>query len=79
MMEFLHGPGWTSILHRSTVPSEPGTGRAIASQILTGLEANPSPLQFIHYEMATKFEEVSIFVLKLPSTPTTLNFLRGHL
>ena len=70
MMEFLHGPGWTSILHRSTVPSEPGTGGAIAFHILTELEANPSPLQFIPSEMATKFEEIPVLVLMLRSAPT---------
>ena len=70
MMEFLHGPGWTSILHRSTVPSVPGAGGAIASQNLTGLEANHSPLQFIYSEKATKFEEIPILVLMLRSTPT---------
>ena len=69
MMEFLHGPGWTSILHRSTVPSETGAGGAIVSKILTGLEANPSPLQFIYSEKAAKFEEISILVLTVLSTP----------
>ena len=47
-----------------------GTGGAIASKILAGLEANPSPLQFIYSEKATKFEEISILVLTLLSTPT---------
>ena len=70
MMEFLHGPGWTSILHRSTVPSEPGAGGAIVSKILTGLEVNPSPLQFIYSEKATKFEEISILVLTVHQLPT---------
>ena len=47
-----------------------GAGGAIASQILAGLEANPSPLQFIYSKKATKFEEISILVLTLLSTPT---------
>ena len=68
MMEFLHGPGWTSILHRSTVPSKPG---AIVYKILTGLEANPSPLQFIYSEKAAKFEKISILVLMLLSAQTS--------
>ena len=71
MMEFLHGPGWTSILHRSTVPSETGAGGAIVSKILTGLEVNPSPLQFIYSEKATKFEGISTLVLMLINTPTS--------
>ena len=71
MMEFLHGPGWTSILHRSTVPSETGAGGAIVSKILTGLEVNPSPLQFIYSEKAAKFEKISILVLMLLSAQTS--------
>ena len=71
MMEFLHGPGWTSILHRSTVPSKPGAGGAIVYKILTGLEANPSPLQFIYSEKAAKFEKISILVLMLLSAQTS--------
>ena len=66
MMEFLHGPGWTSILHRSTVPSEPGAGGAIASQIF-----DSKPFSFIYSEKATKFEKISIIVLMLLSTPTS--------
>ena len=72
-----------------------GAGGAIASQIFAGLEVNPSLLQFMYSEKATKFEEISILVLKLLSNyvmskirrrvllpsqkPLTLRKLKGNL
>ena len=45
------------------MPSEPGAGGAIVYKILTGLEANPSPLQFIYSEKAAKFEKIFVVLL----------------
>ena len=51
-----------------------GAGGAIASQIFAGLEVNPSLLQFMYSEKATKFEEISLLVLML-----LCDILRGRI